>query len=233
MMQRRHLPEALQKNQQKNTDFYTSNGLHVYFKDPLINDEINVEEVINQMESKIPEHLFSEVEMIIIGWFDEFEKRSLNAFYDSGTIYVSHIQDNNVDLFDDLIHELSHSLETPYGYFLYADNKIHDEFLRKRKYLHDLLWSKGYKAPMTFFTNVEYDEEFDKFLYEKVGYDTLATLVQGVFISPYAPTSLHEYFATGFVEYYLDSNHNFLKKVIPELYKKLQTLQKPEQPDMS
>ena len=88
-----HLLENLKKQQQKNLDFYTPSGIQVYFKDAIVND-IDVESVIAKFESKIPNHLISEIEMIIIGWFEEFQERSVNAFYDSGTIYVSNIQDN-------------------------------------------------------------------------------------------------------------------------------------------
>jgi len=50
-------------------------------------------------------------------------------------------------------------------------------------------------------------------------------MCQGLFITAYAPTSLREYFATGFLEFYLEPNHNFLKKTSPQLYKKLIVLQ--------
>jgi len=131
-------------------------------------------------------------------------------------------------MYDDIIHEISHSIEVPFGYEIYGDNKLKDEFLRKRKYLHDILWQLGYKAPMAFFENTEYDEEFDMFLYKTVGYDKLVNLVQGLFINPYAATSLREYFATGFTDFYMDSNHKFLQKISPVLYKKLITLQTQE-----
>ena len=131
------------QNQQKQlterqTDFYTSTGLHVFFKDPVEN--VDVEKVIAKVEKSIPLHLLQEVEMIIFGWFDEFEERSINAFYDGGTLYVSNIQNDFMDMYDDIIHEISHSLEEPHGYFLYGDKKVEEEFLRKREYLHDILW---------------------------------------------------------------------------------------------
>jgi len=53
-------------------------------------------------------------------------------------------------------------------------------------------------------------------------------LLMGLFISPYAATSLREYFATGFTDFYLYPDHNALSKVSPELYRKLIMLQKPE-----
>ena len=112
-------------------DFYTPGGIHVYFKDKLANDEINVEDIVAKVEEIIPEHLLSEVEMIIVGWFEEFEDREINAFYKDGTLFISNLQDDSQDMYDDVIHEISHSIETPYGYQIYGDNKVRDEFLRK------------------------------------------------------------------------------------------------------
>jgi len=230
------LRDYIQQNQrqllEQQTDFYTPTGIHVFFKDQIENEEIDSEAVVANIESLIPHHLLSEVEMIIVGWFDEFEERGLNAFYDGGTLYVSNIQDDEADMTDDVIHEISHSLEEPHGYFLYGDKKIEEEFLRKRKYLHDVLWKMGYKAPITVFKDPEYNEEFDMFLYKKIGYDKLAGVMKGIFITPYAATSLREYFATGFTEFYLHPDaHSFLQKVSPELYKKLITLHNPEKLD--
>ena len=36
--------------------------------------------------------------MIVVGWFDEFEERSLNAFYKDGILHISNIQDNEEDM---------------------------------------------------------------------------------------------------------------------------------------
>jgi hypothetical protein len=230
MMLKDYLHNKQKQLLEQQTDFYTSTGLHVFFKDPLNN--VDVEKVISKVESNIPPHLMSEIEMIIVGWFDEFEERSLNAFYDGGTLYISNIQDDFMDMYDDIVHEVSHSLEEPHGYFLYGDKKIENEFLRKRKYVHDILWKMGYKIPLSVFMDPEYNEELDMFLYEKIGYDKLSTIVAGVLITPYALTSLREYFATGFTEFYLHPDeHGFLKKISPELYRKLVLLQNPEELD--
>ena len=105
-----HFLENQKKRLQKNSDFYTSRGIHVYFKDKIAN-EIDVESVMAKIESKLPAHMLSEIEMIVIGWFDEFEEREVNAFYDSGAVYVSNIQNSDEDLFDDIVHEISHSVE--------------------------------------------------------------------------------------------------------------------------
>jgi len=218
-------------NAGKNTDFYTAGGLHVYFKDDFFNEDIDVEEVVDKVESVLAPHLLDEVDMIIFGHFDEFEERSINAFYDNGALYVSNVQHDFDDLYDDLIHEISHSLEPAHGWEIYGDQKVKEEFLRKRKYMHDILWKSGFKAPESFFTNIDYDKEFDMFLYEDVGYNNLSELLVGLFINPYAATSLREYFATGFTDFYLHSNHATLQKVSPELYKKLLVLQDPKKLD--
>tara|TARA_R110000744_G_scaffold6172_7_gene21672 strand:- start:5641 stop:6153 length:513 start_codon:yes stop_codon:yes gene_type:complete len=169
--------------------------------------------------------------MIIIGDFKEFHERSINAFYDSGAIYVSNLQDDNEDIYDDLIHEYAHAVEEEYGYFIYNDRKIYKEFLRKRRHLYQILWKMGFKAPKAFFDNVEFDQEFDDFLYKKVGYLTLDNALQGLFLSSYAATSLREYFATAFTDFYMESNHKFLKTVSPELYEKIMLLQSTEKLD--
>ena len=221
------LKESYKRTRASVQNFYTPSGIHVYIKDLIDDDEIVPEKVVFNVEDQIPAHLLSEVEMIMIGWFDEFEERNINAFYSDGCLYVSNVQSNEEDMFDDIVHEIAHSLEEPYGYELYGDKKLENEFLSKRKRLHDILWSHGYKAPEAFFMDSEYDQEFDDFLLKKVGYGKLGSLMQGLFVNPYAATSLREYFATGFTEFYLEpDNHNFIKMVSPALYKKLISLER-------
>ena len=145
-MLKTYIEQKQKKLQQKQADFYTPDGLHVYFKEPMHNP-VDVEKVIQRAEDIIPRHLRSEVEMVIVGWFEEFEKRSINAFYKDGALYISNVQDDEQDMFDDVVHEIAHSLESTYGYELYGDQKIKEEFLRKRKHLHDILWATGFKAP--------------------------------------------------------------------------------------
>ena len=124
-----YLKEAHQRTIKNVQDFYTPTGIHVYVKDSLTGD-IDLEEVVSRLENIIPGHLLTEVEMIVIGWFEEFEKRDLNAFYSDGCLYVSPSQDNEADLLDDLVHETSHSLEELYGYEIYGDKTLENEFLK-------------------------------------------------------------------------------------------------------
>ena len=170
--------------------------------------------------------------MVVIGHFDEFQERSITAFYDSGALYISNVQYDEEDLYDDLVHEMSHSLEGPYGYEIYGDEEIKKEFILKREHLYNILWKSGFKTPKAFFRNLEYDKEFDEFLHQDVGYDKLSTLMRGLFINPYAATSLREYFATGFTDFYLHPEHSDLQRVSPKLYKKLIMLHDPKKLDI-
>jgi len=224
-MLKTYLKEKHEKQQKRQTNFYTPSGIHVYFKEPLEGTHIDPEDVIANLESILPSHLLQEIEMIVFGVFEEFKERSLNAMYSDGTLYISNSQDDHNDLLDDLIHETSHSLESLYGLQIYGDGKLEQEFLRKREHLYDILWSAGYRTPKGFFMNPEYDKEFDMFLLQQIGYDKLSEFTSGLFISPYAPTSINEYFATGFTDFYMDPSHGFLKKVSPALYEKLILLQ--------
>lgn len=221
----------MKETQDKRLDFYTPRGLHIYFKDSMVDDSISVESAVSKFESLVPQHLLSCIEMVIFGDFEEFHERGINAFYDSGTVYVSNVQDDTSDILDDLIHELAHAVEEKYGYEIYGDQKLYHEFYNKRMHLYKILWSMEFKAPKAFFQNTEYDQEFDEFLHQTVGYHNLSNGLTGVFISPYAATSLREYFATAFTDFYMQPNHRFLKTVSPAAYEKLILISKEENLD--
>ena len=60
--------------------------------------------------------------------------------------------------------------------------------------------------------------------YKTIGYKLLGNLSRGLFISPYSATSLQEYFATGFEEYYLNDRVD-LKRTSSYLYNKIVSLE--------
>ena len=131
------MPELKMRLPRESTgnDFYTPGGLQVYFKDNLLND-IDVESVVSRVEATLPDHLRSEVDMIVIGHFDEFDERSINAFYDSGALYVSNVQTRRRRsyMMTWFMKSLTH-LEGPYGYEIYGDEEVKNEFLLKREHL--------------------------------------------------------------------------------------------------
>ena len=83
------------------------------------------------------------------------------------------------------------------------------------------MWALGYKAPNVWFTETEYNEELNNFLFETVGENKLEMICTGLFINAYAATSLREYFATGFADFYLHASKGLLKMVSPVLVQKL------------
>ena len=93
----------------------------------------------------------------------------------------------------------------------------------KRSRLERILSFQEYDVTDLNFLETEYDENFDNFLHKEVGYDTLRMLAVDLFLGPYSVTSLREYFASGFEEYYLE-NRLYLKELSPYIYRKLSLL---------
>ena len=194
-------------------------GKLLYVQEPFVGD-IDVQNVINKIEQNIPLHLFEEVDTVIVGSFEFLEERDLEALYKDGAIYISSSIINDRDLLENILHEMAHSLEASMGHYIYADGSIHSEFLGKRQRLKDILNSKGLDTSYDF-SNIEYDLEFDSFLYKDIGYPNLRALTDGLFHTPYAITSLREYWASGLEDYYL-GNRDILKTISPRLFNKIE-----------
>ena len=205
-----------QKTSQK--EFYLFGKL-VYVQDPFVGS-IDVQDVINEVEEIIPSHLFEEIDTIIVGTFDFLDDRDLEAAYQEGAIYVNNKIISNRDLLENILHEMAHSLENSMGYLIYADNRLHSEFLGKRQKLKSILDGEGFDTWYDF-SNTEYDVEFDSFLYKDVGYPKLRSLSNGLFHTPYAVTSLREYWASGVEDYFL-GERALVKKISPILFSKIE-----------
>ena len=155
-MRLNYIREAQKRINKKLDSFYTSTGINIYVKDPFLHDSVDIERVIDRIENSVPAHLLSEVEMIVVGWFDEFEERAINAFYKDGILHISNVQQDEDDIFDDVIHEVAHSLEGPNGLHIYGDQKVKNEFLAKRRRMKEILEANGYKIHPSYFKNTEY-----------------------------------------------------------------------------
>jgi len=224
MTNRRNISSYLKEshsNAIKNRDHLSIfNGkVQVFIKEALP-EEIDIAAAFRSLEKLIPGHLFYNVDIIIVGELEEFAERNTNALYQDGAIYVSSKQDSVKDMLDDIIHELAHSIEEYAQEEIYGDSLLEKEFLGKRKRLLDILEQEGYNIEDDFL-NTEYSENFDEFLYKDVGYPTLVSLTMGLFVSPYAATSLREYFANGFEDYFLNDKQ-YLGKISPYLFNKIQ-----------
>ena len=212
---------------EKNRREYTLYGhVYVYIQD-FLPEHVDIVKVLEMIENTIPAHLVNEVDTIFVGDYQELNNGSFTAMYDSGAICVSNEQTDESDMVDDIIHEIAHSLEHPYGWYIYSDEMLEKEFLRKRMQAFEVLYGHEYveKKHRNMFMNVEYDKKLDDFLHKTVGYDKLLHLLMGIFITPYAATSLREYFATGLEDYFIN-DRAYLKKVCPILYTKINKLTK-------
>tara|TARA_Y100000310_G_C20418721_1_gene685617 strand:- start:84 stop:746 length:663 start_codon:yes stop_codon:yes gene_type:complete len=195
----------------------------VFVKDPFV-EELNLGFVLAKVESVIPPELANNIDAIYIGQFDHLDKMEVNAAFHEGAIYVTNLQDDEEDMVDDIVHELAHSVEEVHGPEIYLDGQISREFTGKRKRLYGIIKSEGLKVEYRDFLNTEYDRNFDEMLYKEIGYPLLRTLTMGLFYSPYAITSLREYFANGFEAYFLRKDFSYLKKISPLLFDKLENL---------
>jgi len=201
-------------------------GKRISIKDPLP-EKMDIKNVISKIEQILPRQFFNNIDILYIGQFKVLLDRQVNALYDSGTIYISNIQDSEKDIIGDIVHEISHSIEEVYGMEIYGDGKIESEFIVKRSTIERILKHNGFKTSKYDFLNTEYSKDLDSFFYEEVGYPMLNNLVNGLFASAYGVTSIREYYANGFEEYYL-GDRKYLFDVSPKLYEKIEFLEEGE-----
>jgi len=179
--------------------------------------------IFKRLEKEFPPHYFKDLEGVEIAHRKEFDDRNISALYRDNWLLISNKQDGMKDLLDDLIHEMAHHIEVSHNDMIYSDGSIKKEFLEKRKRLNFELKSEGYWTDEYNFSDIQYNKDFDDFLYKRVGSNMLKMVTASDFIRPYASVSLREYFATGFEAYYLGKK-DLLFKLCPVLYKKINEL---------
>jgi len=160
--------------------------------------------------------LVSEIDGVYIGDFGFLKKHNLSAQYRERAIYISNIQDDSGDLLDDVLHEAAHVIEATLAHQIYGDRSVEEEFQKKKKYLQNACYCANINVDLS-------DPVIDNELYVEIGYERLKQLIPGIFVSVYSPTSIREYFATGFHEFYLGSR-SYLEDVCPALFNKIQEL---------
>jgi len=214
-----YIENSLKESKQK----VLINNIYTFVKDPLPKG-FDLDYVLKTVREMVPEHLVYGLESIFVGQFEEIESKNMNALYRDGTIYVTNNQVDEEDMIDDIVHEIAHLVEDSLGQYIYDDRRVVDEFLGKRGKLYEILKSEGYNEfRKEYFYELEYNEEFDNFLYVTVGYEKLTFLTMGLFISPYAATSLREYFAKSFQHYFMDGLE-YVKKASPIVFEKIEFL---------
>lgn len=207
------------RNSKENAGIYYLNDIPVWTEDPLP-DSIDLRQVLLDVAKRLPNIYLKYIQAVRIGIFEEMLEKELNALYKDGVLYVSNMQDNNTDMLDDIIHEIAHAVEDHNHDLIYEDERVFLEFLGKRKRLYELLKSEGYDVTIEQFLTATYDYDFDMFLFQDIGYPVLETLTLGLFLSPYSVTSINEYFAVGFENFYMDESI-YVKKICPILLEKI------------
>lgn len=202
-------------------DEYMLNGVSVYVKDALP-EHVSGEFIFEYVGSRIPYYLMKNIEVIYVGKFPEMEERQINAYFENDAIYITNEQEDEMDMIEDIIHEVSHAVEHYNRDFLYDDGALQKEFIAKRKRLSSLL-SQKYDVPGDFNINFEYDRAIDDFLFRDVGYDALNQISVNIFPSGYAATSISEYWAKGFEEFFL-GDPSKLQNMCPVLSNRLKLL---------
>jgi hypothetical protein len=181
---------------------------------------VSTPEFCTAAEEVIPSTLLNNVDVVYIGGMRELNGR--NASYHEGAIYMTNTEPTCEDMLENFIHEVAHSLESTFGADIYTQDLI-DEFKGKRKKLFHILQAHGFDPSRASAEDLEYSAQWDKYLSDVVGYPALLNLTMGLFASPYAATSIQEYFANGFEKYYLEEPWN-LKKVSPILFEKIEAV---------
>lgn len=213
------LKEYIQSRQKNPIGEFSLGNAVVYVKEQLP-ETIDLSRVLKFISDNLPSVFYSNVEMIYIGQFPFLKARQVDALFENGAIYLSSKVENEHDLMSDLIHEIAHAFEEVNAEDLYTDNALENEFLGKRQRLFQIFKARGYNVKLKDFIDPDYNKSFDEFLYNEIGYDTLGTMTNGLFISPYAATSLREYFANAFENFFVN-DMKVVKDLAPEVYNKI------------
>jgi len=213
------------KNSLNVGNFVTVGSINIIVKDDLKYD-LDLDDVSDVLTS-LPKNFLTNLDYIMFGDFDFLKQKGYNASYADNVVYVSNEQGNNLDVLDDIVHEIGHSVEERYDNLIYGDGVLESEFLKKRKSLSREMKKSGIHIPEELYMNPDYDESLDNIFANEIGYPSMTVISQGIYYSPYAATSLREYFANGFEAYFYHKDI-YLKKVSPLLFAKMEELEMGE-----
>lgn len=211
------------KSRQQDSKHFKVRGIEIFVKNEISNG-VSIKVAVEELFSIVPGKLMVNINSIHVGEFKELSSRKIQALYKDSSIFMTNKQRSQEDILDDLVHEVAHSVEEIREAEIYSDNKIKDEFLSKRKELWFRLKNEGFEKDVSDFLRVEYNSEFDLFLYKEVGYPLLSSVAASLFYSPYGATSIREYFANGFEAFFLREDLGRLNSTSPSLFKKIANL---------
>jgi hypothetical protein len=202
-------------------------GIYVMIKDPLPK-HISIEDSVAKITGRLPDHFLRLVDVIYVGDFDFLREKNVNAVFMENAIYITNDQDDQEDMLDDVFHEFAHAVEKVNQYEIYSDGAIESEFLSKRHKLEVLLNYEGHKTDQYNFSNPNFDQNLDNFLYKEVGYEKIRNIGSNMFLGAYSVTSLSEYFSVSFEKYYLN-DRKMVRLLTPAVFEKLELLHNNEE----
>jgi len=220
---KQYITESANLAKQNRKEYQIFGHITVTVTDPLPQN-INLEKILKELEGKLPKRLLNDVDSVYIGKYEPLASRQIDSMYVNGSILISNSHSSEKELFGSFIHEFAHAIEESERDLIYSDGILSREFLAKRNMLFNLL-KDDYRLDKKSFMDINFNQQFDNFVYKTVGYDNLGTITNGLFISPYACTSLREYFANGFEHFFL-SEPTELKQKSPALFKKVKEVLK-------
>lgn len=179
---------------------------------------LNFKNIKKFILTNIGKRFFSNIDVI---YLYDMKDSEVKAYYDSGMIVINLplIKDDK-DFIKTLIHELIHSqLENLKGVSENIEPVI-QEYLRKRgKVLNKLLtYNNSDPKFNSNYSDIEYDQEFESYLKDKITYQIVYPISHIYFPSPYAISSINEYLCIGFEIYFIE-NKSWLEEYCPELYR--------------
>ena len=223
-MSEEYIKKSSMKVMSERREYTMFGDIQVYIKDPITSSSVDMSMVIRKLEKSIPRDFTYGVELVIVGQFDELDRRGVKAAFMDGAIYVTNDQSSLDDIYDDIVHEISHSVEKTHAGILFSDGKIESEYMGKKNRLVSLLMADGHHLPPDILDTVEYNQGFDEFLHFELGWEKAGNYTRGLFIDSYAAVSLSEYFATAFEAYYVDQKGQELAKISPAMHEKIEAL---------
>jgi hypothetical protein len=216
-----YIKESNKKAQDRNEYMLFNVPVYVINKFP---SNIKINNILDSVKDIINKKYLDGLEAIYIGDFKDLNRRDIQSMLKDDAIWISSNNVKNVIteplVVENIIHEIAHHLEEKYQSIIYGDGKLEREYDSKKNRLFHLLKNEGYDIDLGLFFSDDMLKEFDNFLYKVVGYDKLALLSAGLFLSPYSITTVREYFASGFLNYLLDEDDH-LSDVSPTLYQKI------------
>lgn len=178
---------------------------------------LNFKNIKKFILTNINKNLFSDIDII---YLYDLKQPDTKAYCDGGMIAINlPLVKDDKDFIKTLLHELIHSKLKEIKQSRFIESTI-QEYLRKRgKVLNKLLTYNNSDPKFdSNYSKIEFDQEFESYLKDKITYQIVYPISHIYFPSPYSISSIDEYICIGF-EIYILENKSWLGQYCPELYR--------------